>query len=224
MVDLRVNATVTPSRATGDGSWIEGRSTRDAALFVADWTMALALEGRAFMLQFGTEDAPINSTGSIADTTVEAIVEAVSGTTVIPYYGQGVVGVWGGNTLLNYMIEVDNTASRYNTGGTAFTPLALRTDAPIASTSAAYVGPDITADASTTGGSLEVYRESIEVNVGDAADYWPKMEYKPLADAACPPIVVGAGSVLVHFGAATADAVVYGNLQWLEIPSTMVTG
>jgi hypothetical protein len=223
MTDLRINATVTPDRQTSDGNWVAGRGTRDGALFVADWTMALAMEGRAFLLQFGTEDAPINSTTSIDDALVEAVVDVASGTTAIPYYGQGVVGTWQNGTLYNYMIEIDNAKARYTSGGTSFTPLALRTDAPIASTSTAYVGPDVTVSAKSAGGSLEVYRESIEVNVGDAADYWPKMEYKALADAGVPPIVVGAGSVLVHFGAATGDATVYGNLQWFEIPSSMVT-
>jgi hypothetical protein len=223
MADLRIEARVTPDRATADGNWISGRGTRDGALFVADWTTALAMEGRAFMLQFGTEDAPINTTTTIDDLLAEALVDVASGTTAIPFYGQGVIGVWGASTLLNYLITADNKA-RYNTGGTAFTPLNLRTDNPIASTSSAYVGPDITALAKSTANERELYRESIEVNVGDAADYWPKMEYKPLSEAGAPALVVGAGSIVVYFGATTADAVCYGNLMWFEIPSTMVTG
>ena len=76
---------------------------------------------------------------------------------------------------------------------------------------------DIVAAAKTSGGSLEVYRESIEVNVGDAADYWPKMEYNPVVA----PVVVGPASVLVHFGA-DADLTVYGNLMWAEFPSAHI--
>ena len=222
MVDLRVNATVTPNRETADGNWMYGRATRDGALFVADWTMALALEGRAFMLAFGAENAPVNSCTTIADTLAQITVDAQTGTTIIPFYGQAVVAVWSTGTLINYMVSVDNK-TRWGSGGTLYAALPLRTDAPIASTSVAYVGPDITSLAKSSY-EREVYRESMEVNLGDAADYWPKMEYKPLAEAGVPPIVVGEGSVVVYFGATTADVQGYGNIQWLEIPSNMVSG
>ena len=32
----------------------------------ADWKQSYVLSGRAFMLQFGTEDAPVASTGSLS--------------------------------------------------------------------------------------------------------------------------------------------------------------
>ena len=186
---------------------------------ISDWRQALIIAGRGYMLQFGTEDAPIASTTSIDDLLVTAVVDVPSGTSAIPLYGQGVVATWTTATLINYMIEVDNTKVRRSSGGSAFTPLALRTDAPIASASTVYVGPDVVTSAKTSGGSLEIYRESIEVNVGDVADYWPKMEYSPLVS----PVVVGPASIIVHFGAATADMTVYGNLMWVEYPSQYIT-
>ena len=185
----------------------------------ADWKQSYVLSGRAFMLQFGTEDAPVASTGSIDDLLAMATVDVPSGTTIIPLWGQGVVGTWTTGSLINYMIEVDNGKVRRASGGTSFTPLSLRTDSLRSSACTAYVagGSDIVAAAKTSGGSLEVYRESIEVNSGDAADYWPKMEYNPVIA----PVVVGPASVLVHFGAA-ADLTVYGNLMWAELPSANI--
>jgi hypothetical protein len=185
----------------------------------ADWKQSYVLSGRAFMLQFGVEDAPVASTGSIDDLLAMATVDVPSGTTIIPLWGQGVVGTWTTGSLINYMIEVDNGKVRRSSGGTAFTPLALRTDAPRASACTAYVAgaSDIVAAAKTSAGSLEIYRESIEVNSGDAADYWPKMEYNPVIS----PVVVGPASVVVHFGAA-ADMTVYGNLMWAEFPSAHI--
>ena len=185
----------------------------------ADWKQSYVLSGRAFMLQFGTEDAPVASTGSIDDLLAMATVDVPSGTTVIPLWGQGVVGTWTTGTLINYMIEVDNGKVRRASGGTAFTPLSLRTDSLRSSACTVYVagGSDIVAAAKTSAGSLEVYRESIEVNVGNAADYWPKMEYNPVIA----PVVIGPASVLVHFGAA-ADLTVYGNLMWAEFPSAHI--
>jgi len=185
----------------------------------ADWKQAYVLSGQAYMLQFGAEDAPVASTGSIDDQLAMASVDVPSGTTIIPFYAQGVVGTWTTGALINYMIEVDNGKVRRASGGTAFTALALRTDAPRTSGCTVYVAgaSDIVAAAKTSGGSLEVYRESIEVNVGDAADYWPKMEYNPVVA----PVVVGPASVLVHFGA-SADLTVYGNLMWAEFPSAHI--
>jgi hypothetical protein len=187
--------------------------------YVADWKQALALEGRGFMVQIGTEDAPVASTTSIDDTLVWMLIDVVSGTTAIPFFAQAVIGTWTTATLINYMIEIDNAKVRYSSGGTSFTPLNLRTDAPIASTSAVYVGTDIVTSAKTSSGSLEVYRESMEVNLGDAADYWPKMEYTP---SVCP-IVIGPASILVHHGSASADTTSYGNMMWFEVPTTSIT-
>ena len=185
----------------------------------ADWKQSYVLSGRAFMVQFGVEDAPVASTGSIDDQLAMATVDVPSGTTIIPLWGQGVVGTWTTGTLINYMIEVDNGKVRRSSGGTAFTPLALRTDALRTSACTAYVAgaSDIVAAAKTSAGSLEIYRESIEVNSGDAAAYWPKMEYNPVIS----PVVVGPASVVVHFGAA-ADLTVYGNLMWAEFPSAHI--
>ena len=185
----------------------------------ADWKQSYVLSGRAFMLQFGVEDAPVASTGSIDDLLAMATVDVPSGTTVIPLWGQGVVGTWTTGTLINYMIEVDNGKVRRSSGGTAFTPLSLRTDSLRSSACTAYVAgaSDIVAAAKTSGGSLEIYRESIEVNMGDAADYWPKMEYNPVIA----PVVIGPASVVVHFGAA-ADLTVYGNLMWAEFPTAHI--
>jgi hypothetical protein len=191
----------------------------------ADWKQSYVLSGRAFMLQFGDEDAPVASTGSIDDQLAMATVDVPSGTTIIPMWGQGVVGTWTTGALINYMIEVDNGKVRRSSGGTAFTPICLRTDKKNGTGSAgvsgctAYVAgaSDIVAAAKTSGGSLEVYRESIEVNTGDAADYWPKMEYNPVIA----PVVVGPASVVVHFGA-SADLTVYGNLMWAEFPTAHI--
>ena len=76
-------------------------------------------------------------------------------------------------TLINFMVEIDNATNRYSTAGTAFTPINLRTDAPIASTSTVFRSADadvLTLAAKTTGGSLELYRESFELDAGAATD------------------------------------------------------
>ncbi len=175
-------------------------------------------------VRVGDEDAPIDLETAIDDTTAFLLVDVASGTTVIPYFAQGVVAVWSDGNLVNFMIEIDNAKARYASVGTAFTPINLRTDAPIASTSTVFRSADadiLTLSGKTAGGSLEIYRESIEINMGDAADYWPKMEWTP----AVYPVLVGPASFIVHFGAADGgtEPTGYGCAQWAEVPSSSIT-
>ncbi len=215
-----VVANTVPPRV-GEGDLINWRGLRDGSAVVVPWYQALVLEGRGFSLQFGDEDAPVASTGNIDDQLAIALVDVRSGTTAIPFWAQGVVGTWTTSTLVNFMVEIDTAAVRYASGGVSggYTPLNLRTDSPISSTTpnCFVAAGDVVPTARVAGNQIELYRESIEVNVGDVADYWPPMEYRPTV----PPMVVGPGSIIVHFGAA-ADMTVYGSLHWLEIPSTSI--
>ena len=213
MSDIRVVSGVsTVQRVSSDDAWIAPRATRDGALITQDWKQALVNEGKSYQLQLGTEDAPINSTTSIDDALVWGLVDVPSGVAIMPYMAQAVIATWTTATLINFMIEVDNAKIRYSSGGTAFTPLNHRTDIATASSVSAYAGTDITSAAKTSGGSLELYRESIEVNVGNAADYNPPMLWTPDAS----PLVVGPAAVLFHLGAASADVTAYGVIKWFE--------
>ena len=219
LVGLR--AATTPVRV-GEDDVKDIAGTRDGALHTVDWLQALILEGRGFSIQMGTEDAPVDLTVAIDDILVWALVDIPAGTTAIPIFAQGVIATWSDGTLLNMMIEIDRAKTRYASGGTAYTPLNLRTDTPIASLATAFVDADTVPSAKSVGGSLEIYRESIEVNVGDAADYWPPMEYEPDH----PEMVVGPASMIFHFGAANGGTAPtgYGSMQWIEMPTTAIKG
>ena len=212
VVGSRVHTSVTEDR------FVSPRALRDGSLVTVDWIQAAIIEGRGHMLQLGTEDAPIDSTTSIDDALVWAVVDITEGYSVIPFYAEAAIATWTTATLINMMIEVDNAKVRYSSGGTAFTPLGLRTGTgiPVATQATAYVGTDVTVAAKTASGSLEIARpQSIEVNLGDAADDVPSFVWEP----ARVPIVDGPGAVLFHLGAATADVTAYGNLKWIEYPT-----
>jgi len=223
MSDLRSVATTIPTRKTADDSPSNVRSLRDGSIVTMSQLQALAFEGRCFVAYAGVEDAPIDLETSIDDTTAFLVIDVASGTTVFPYWAQCVMATWSDSTLLNFMIEVDNAAARRSSVGTAFTPLNLRTDNPISSTSTVFRSADadlLTLSAKTAGGSLELYRESIEVDTGLAGAYWPKMEYRPEAV----PVVIGPASVIVHFGATVnvTEATGYGSIQWAEVPTSSI--
>ena len=209
-------AATTPERA-GEKDIVNWHGLRDGTGVTIDWLQALILEGRGFLNQIGTEDAPVLATGSIDDQLAFGLVDVKAGTTCIPFFAQAVIATWTTSLLVNFMIEIDNTQTRFASGGASFTPLNLRTDDPIASTSDNVYGcpGDIVTAARGTNQGLELYRESIEVNVGDLADYNPPMRWQPKV---CP-LIVGPGSFIVHLGSGTADVTAYGAMKWIEIVS-----
>ena len=196
-------------------------------LIVCDFWTQLALEGRMFHMQIGTEDAPVDTTTSPDDVTVWMLVDGQAGTVYIPTY----IDVWAstfGNTAetLEGLVEVDRGKARYSTGGTAYVPENMRTDRPRTSNvAAAYVGTDITAAAKTAvPGSMEIarvsYCETTPSATNEPCDFvmnaprlYSVMDRPPVA-------VVGVGSIITHFGSGTADCTGYGLMEWAELPES----
>ena len=79
----------------------------------------------------------------------------------------------------------------------------------------------LTLSAKTDPGSMELYRESFELDAGLATDNQPKMVYEPDVPVA----VVGPGAIIVHFGATSGatEPTVYASVQWVEIPTPSIT-
>ena len=220
MTDLRVRPGVkTPSATTADGiGYIPLRATRDGSISVIDWKTMLCMEGCGFCIQIGDENVPVNIPAEIDDELAFACIDVPTGLTLIPTFVQVQIGVWSDCTLVDFIIEADKNGVRYDgDGGTAATAMNLNTGSPKKSGTICYAGGDILPAARTALMSLELYRESHEVNLGDAADACPKFLYEP--DVA--PVIVGPGSLIVHFAATVNSAVAtgFGAVQWLEFPS-----
>lgn len=222
MTDLRVYPGVaTVTRTTADGGWLPARSTRDGSICAIDWRQLAVMEGQGYIMQLGDENAPVDSTTSIDDILVWATLDVPTGTTIIPFSAQVAVATWSTSALVDFMIEVDDAKVRRDSGGTAYIPLNLNTGSSNTSACTAYTmaGAGVVATAKVTGHSLELFRTSIEVNWGNAADGIPNFDWNPKV----PPTIVGPASVVLHLGAGTADVTAYGNIQWIEQPSTAIT-
>lgn len=224
MTDLRVRPGVkTPSATTGDGiGYLPLRATRDGSIAVIDWKLMLSMEGCAFCIQAGTESTPVDiSGGPIDDELAFMIVDVPTGLTVIPTFAQCQMAVWSASTTVDFMVEADKNGVRYDgAGGTAAIAMNLNTGSVKKSGTITYAGGDILPAARTALMSLELYRESYEANLGDAADPCPEFLYEPEVA----PVIVGPGSLIVHFGATVNSAVAtgYGTVQWIEFPSHQV--
>jgi len=223
VTDLRVYPGVaTVQRATADGGWLPARATRDGSICSIDWRQLAVMEGKGYIMQMGDEDAPINSTVAITDILVWATVDVPLGTTIIPISAQAAIGVWAATSvLIDFMIEVDDAKVRRGSGGAAFVPLNLNTGSSNTSACTCYTltGAGVVATAKVAGHSLELFRASVEVNWGDAGDDFPNLFWTPKV----PPTIVGPASLVLHLGATTADCQAYGNVQWIELPSTAIT-
>ena len=188
-----------------------------------NWVDKLASMGYLYTVTLGTENAPINSTTGIDDQLVWALVDNVAANVIIPIHFEAHVATWTTATNIEAMIEIDNGKARYSSGGSAFTPINLRTDNPRSSGGAAYVGTDVTTAAKTSGGSIELARCVISEDAKATATADEKYFVWP-AKTSVPVFIVGVGSLLFHFGAATADVTGYGSMIFAEIPKAAIVG
>ena len=91
MADLRTFAQQQSVNRTDDGHWLALRSLRDGTPITAPWTMALAMEGRVFGVQFGdaTQD-PVGAAtfgAGVVDLTELDFLQTIPATVaVIPLY------------------------------------------------------------------------------------------------------------------------------------------
>ena len=222
MIDTKQNT----YESLGEGQYRPLRGNRRGELVVCDFWTQLVLDGRMFHLQIGTESTPVNATIDIADTLVWALVDGTAGTTILPAMYEESFDLITDATDVDVMFEIDRAKNRWISGGSSFVPTNLRTDTPRVSVATkAYVGTDITTAAKTAvPGSIEMghhkfFEDNIATGTGNAFHkYVLNGRKRPLG------VIVGVGSMLGHFGCATAtnDTTGFGSMEWAEIPTTAV--
>ena len=202
------------------------RLNRRGELVVIDFFSQCIFDGRVFHLQIGTEDAPVNTTGTLDDTLGDLLWDNPVGHAAIPLFVEFVLADATTATTINGMIEIDRALARYSSGGTAYVPENLRTDRPrVAVGGAFYVGaPDITLAAKTVvPGSIELWRHSF-TNDAVATETGSENRNAIFSARQTPfAVVVGVGSIAAQCGAATADATHYGAMSVIQLPVESVT-
>ena len=178
-----------------------------------DW---MVLIGRGYLIQAGTENAPIDTT-LVDDLTLNMVVDVPDGVTVMLAEASTHVVDFTTGTQPESMIEIDNGKIRYASAGTAFTPLNLHTGKANASGCNGYVGPDIVTTAKSAGGSLEIARHVVgndakATQTADENNNWLWTAKNNIVT-----IVEGPGSMLLHFGSATADVTGYSQMKFIVL-------
>ena len=202
------------------------RLNRRGELVVIDFFSQCILDGRVFHEQVGTEDAPVNTTGAVDDTLGNILWDNPAGYAAMPMHASWHIVDITTATLALAMLEIDRALARYSSGGTAYVPENLRTDRPrVAVGGAFYVGaPDITLAAKTAvPGSIELWRwnfgnDALTTQVFQEI-FNAKFSLRDDPFAA----VIGVGSIIAHFGAATADATGYNMMDVIQLPVESVT-
>ena len=149
MSDIRVVGSTVPTRLTADGGFISPRGLRDGTLAVAPWLEALALEGRVFLANSGTVTTPITFGAGALVTTAPDLTQTVPvGTTVLPIEIRIYMEAYGTDAIFE-CLAATGTGGVVGSGGSAITPVSLRSDAPISNTTTIR-GSDTSATYMTT--------------------------------------------------------------------------
>lgn len=195
------------------------------AQIVTDLFTQWLLSGYCFHMQLGTEDAPINSTAAIDDELVFVVADNNSGA-LVPIRYEINISAFTTATLAQAMLEADMAKKRWSSGGTAYVPRQMNglASSADAANGTFYVGTDITALAkSAVPHTVELARRTFEEDViadpgngllvGDRDVFNIRRQL--------PVLIPSPGSLVGHFGAATADVTGYGVLQFAQFPADL---
>lgn len=213
--------------AVGESQAERAIINRMGALVVVDLITQWLLSGFCFHIQGGTEDAPLNTTAAIDPTLAFILADNGSGV-MVPLKFEANISAFTTATLAQAMLEADMGKARYSSGGTVYVPKQMNGAASSASaangTFYTATGSDIAAAAKTAvPGSIELARRTFEEDViadpGNGLLVGDRDVFNIKRQPAV--IVPQPGSLICHFGAATADATGYGVLEFAQFPATL---
>ncbi len=227
MVDIRIDASVVPGRATSDKQIMAARGTRDGSLYTADWLQALSMEGRVYGVAFGDANLGIVTVGTFGAGAIDldefdllqTIPESVA---VIPtYYKVGYVAI--GTIAALQTILVYGNSGVINAGTTATTPYNFRASSGNRSACTVDILGDNVGTAITIDGVI--FHEAVTAITGEAGDAAPMgMHEWTAATASYLPVLDGAtgtGRQVAGFahGEGSTGFLTYA---WAELPISAI--
>ncbi len=216
--ELKVKAQQQNVASVSDGRPIDLRATRDGSPFSADWFTALALEGRVFVANGGTDTSPITFAGAYDADAGDFTIDVPDGTAIIPIFVEVNLQTTGAS-----LFEVIMLASRTLvavSSGTSVTPVAFRTDAPISTNttvSAAVAGAGMTDP--NTAGAYEFYRSGYPSDPDVAGNPNPRYSFSALREGVAP-VLVGPASLTVYASGTSGTGFI--TAIWAELPESAI--
>lgn len=208
--------------AAPDNTFWFPRINRRAEIVTPDWMTQLAIEGHVFELSNATKGTALAGGGtSYSDTAPWLNIDVPAGYTMVPLeilLNQG--GTVAG-ALITVLLTADNKV-RYSSGGSALTPKANRSDAPVGPQCVVYAG----ATCSAAGVARTFWASLLSPDVTPTADvafpgYDNRVEWT--ARKFVPPVLVGPASLVIYTYAGTTQPSWFYTIKWLELPSNQIT-
>ena len=189
--------------------------TRDGSLFVADYKLKLALQGRVFVVNAGTVTTPLTFLVTAANRP-DVVLRVPSGTTVMPLVVETVLEAAAGTATELDVRMASNDIGSGTSSAASVGPLNLRSDGPV--TSAVTARQLYTADATAETTPISLHRKTWPLaqatGLEPYVDYW-------MPDV--PPILVGPASLAIYIAATTTQATGFVQILFAEVPSSWVT-
>jgi len=204
------------------------RALRDGTISTGSLFQVLAIEGRMFQVTVGSLTGPSTFAASAIDgTEPDIIVEVPTGTTILPVSLQIYMEAYGTNAIFECLASYGTGGSRgAATGGSAVTPVNLRSDSPYGSACTVYSTIDDATATYVTGNIVEFWRDGAQSAITKAtavanvanADF-VKFEWS-VAKYGFQPILVGASQLFVN--AMSQAGTGYMKLVYAELPSAAI--
>ena len=204
--------------ASGDGTEVPGRVTRQGSMIVTDQITQWALEGRLYHISPDVQETPPLAGETVPGTdnvNPSILVDVPEGTTIIPLElrlhneGIGTVGDW-----LRNRIATDNIV-RFASGGVTLTIHPNRKDTPHGSQCTAFHGGT---QIVTVANNIDDNQAYLVTNVLHRD--FPSTEWS--ASTGVPPVLVGPASFLVYVDVNNADEGVAFSVTWAEFPTNEI--
>jgi hypothetical protein len=215
MPSLFVPAYTTSRRRASGNQDIALQGTKDGALYIADYVLGMALEGRVFNASVGTASTVATFLATWVESKPQLNIDAPLGTTIIPLRMQVYLEAQAGA-----LTEIFATSGTNNIGAgtsTAVTPVSNRTDRPVASL--AVVNSLYSVAGTTQTGQNEFWHTGY--NFADATTHPGK--YFEWDYRNNPQVIVGVGSLALYIDANGNTAPTgFIRATWIELPTAYV--
>jgi hypothetical protein len=217
MAELYINGVTTSKARTGNNQRTAVNGTRDGALYVADYRLMAALEGRIFHTAVGSLTTPTTFRVGIQTLQPELVIDVPTGTAIIPVEIAVHLETLAGT--ITEIVAMTGTALRGAGTSTAGSALSTRTDRQVSSACNIYY--TYSGNATAIAGTLEFWRVGFPwVTATAEGNAIMKFEYS--LEKNTPQVIVGPGSVSLCVGATGTAPTGYITADWIELPASGV--
>ena len=191
-----------------------------------DFFTQLILSGYAYHMQVGTEITGVETCAALDDELAFMLADNTAGYCMMPLLYEATPGPVEAATILQAALTVDKLIVRYASGGTAYVPANLRGDDKHSAVGTFYVqSTDLVPAAQSAGaGCIELARQdfledTLDPTIGFPGE-WKTQVYSIRERPPC--AIIGVGSIVCQFGAASDQPLAYGALEFAQFDSNLV--